>query len=170
MASLNQDADARFSSKDLKLDLTVTGRRHQLQGWNCVEHKILVTMPAEVAGEKVSFEMDGTLWLAKNAPEQNETVPFVKAAQEPDFFMGIPALAKKSPGQAKGMSEVVRRLAPLGLLCAVDVDTRYEGTGRMAELSKKMASRIAVTYEKYSSDPLKDEVFEVPKGYRVTRQ
>jgi len=169
MASLNQDANARFSSKDLKLELAPTGRRHQLQGWNCAESKIHVEMPAELAGEKVSFEMDGTLWLAKNAPEQAETNAFVKAAQEPDFFMGIPVLAKKSPGQAKGMSEVVKRLAPLGLLCAVDVDTRYEGTGRMAELSRKMASRIAVTYERYSTDPLRDEVFEIPKGYQVVR-
>ena len=126
-------------------------------------------MPAELAGEKVSFEMDGTIWLAKNAPEQGDTAAFVKAAQEPDFFMGIPVLAKKSPGQAKGLSEVVKRLAPLGLLCAVDVETRYQGTGRMAELSRKMASRIAVTYDKYVTDTLKDEVFEIPKGYRVVR-
>lgn len=170
MSSLNQDADARFSSKDLKLDLDPTGRKHQLQGWNCVEHKLRSSMPAEVGGEKVSFAMDGTLWLAKNAPEQRETSAFVKAAQEPDFFMGIPALAKNSPGQAKGMSEVVRRLAPLGLLCAVDVNIRYEGTGRMAELSRKLASRIAVTYDKYSTDALKRDVFDVPKGYRVIKQ
>ena len=170
MSELNHDADARFSSKDLKLELTPTGRKHQLQNWNCVEHKLFAAMPAEVAGEKVSFEMQGTLWLAKNAPDQRETDAFVKAAQEPDFFMGIPALARKSPGQAKGMSEVVRRLAPLGLLCAVDVETRYEGTGRMAELSRKMASRISVTYDKYSTDPLKPEVFEIPKGYRMVRQ
>jgi hypothetical protein len=83
--------------------------------------------------------------------------------------MGIPALASKSPAQAKGLSEVVKRLAPLGLLCAVDVETRYEGTGRMAELSRKMASRIAVTYEKYSTDPLKPEVFDIPEGYQVVR-
>lgn len=170
MSSLNQDPNARFASKDLKLDLDPTGRKHQLQGWNCAEHKLHAAMPAEVAGEKVSFEMDGTIWLAKNAPEQGETNAFVKAAQEPDFFMGIPALAKKSPGQAKGLSEVVRRLAPMGLLCAVDVNTRYEGTGRMAELSRKMASRIAVTYEKYSTDVLKDDVFDIPKGYRVIKQ
>ena len=169
MSALNQDADARFSSKDLKLDLTPTGRRHQLQGWNCAESGIHVAMPAELAGETVSFEMDGTIWLAKNAPEQGDTAAFVKAAQEPDFFMGIPVLAKKSPGQAKGLSEVVKRLAPLGLLCAVDVETRYQGTGRMAELSRKMASRIAVTYDKYVTDTLKDEVFEIPKGYRVVR-
>lgn len=170
MSELNQDADAHFSSKDLRLDLTPTGRRHQLQNWNCVEHKLFAAMPAEVAGEKVSFEMQGTLWLAKNSPDQNETAAFVKAAQEPDFFMGIPALARKSPGQAKGMSEVVRRLAPLGLLCAVDVETRYEGTGRMAELSRKMASRISVTYDKYSTDLLKPEVFDIPAGYRMVRQ
>ncbi len=39
----------------------------------------------------------------------------------------------------------------------------------MAELSRKMASRIAVTYDKYVTDTLKDEVFEIPKGYRVVR-
>jgi hypothetical protein len=170
MSDLNHDADARFSSKDLKLELTPTGRRHQLQNWNCAEEKLFSAMPAEVAGEKVSFEMTGTIWLAKNAPEQNETAAFVKAAQEPDFFMGIPALARKSPGQAKGMSEVVRRLAPLGLLCAVDVETRYEGTGRMAELSRKMSSRISVTYERYATDPLREDVFEIPRGYRTVRQ
>ncbi|MEW5786595.1 MAG: hypothetical protein AB1899_01950 [Pseudomonadota bacterium] len=170
MSALNQDADARFASKDLKLDLNPTGRRHQLQGWNCQEFKLLAAMPAEVAGEKVSFELEGTIWLAKNSPEQTETAAFVKAAQEPDFFMGIPVLAKKSPSQAKGMSEVVRRLAPLGLLCAVDVDTRYQGSGRMAELSRKMASHIAVTYERYTTDLVKDEVFEIPRGYRVVRQ
>ncbi len=170
MASLNKDPDARFSSKDLKLELTPTGRRHQLQAWNCAEHKLHVAMPAEVAGEKVSFEMEGTIWLARNAAEQAETNAFVRAAQDPDFFMGIPALASKSPGQARGLSEVVRRLAPLGLLCAVDVNTRYEGSGRMAELSRKMASRIAVTYEHYMTDPLKDDIFAIPRGYRVVRQ
>lgn len=170
MSALNQDADARFSSRDLRLDLTPTGRRHQLQNWNCAENKLFAAMPAEVAGEKVSFEMTGTIWLARNAPEQPETVAFTRAAQEPDFFMGIPALAKKSPGQAQGMSEIVRRLAPMGLLCAVDVETRYQGTGRMAELSRKMQSRIAVTYERYSTEALRDDLFAIPSGYRVVRQ
>jgi hypothetical protein len=169
MSSLNHDAGAQFVAKDLKLDLNPTGRRHQLQGWSCQEYKMLAAMPAEVAGEKASFEMDGTIWLARNAAEQSETALFVRAAQEPDFFMGIPVLARKSPGQAKGMSEVVRRLAPMGLICAVDVDTRYQGSGRMAELSRKLASHIAVTYERYTTDLVKDEVFEIPKGYRVVR-
>ncbi len=170
MASLNQQSDAKISSKDLKLDLKPTGRKHALQKWKCAEHEIEAAMPAEIAGEKVSFMLSGNVWLARDTAEQKETAAFVNAAQTPDFFMGIPALAKSSPAQARGMSEIVRRMAPMGLLCAVDVKTKYEGTGRMAALSNKLDSRIKLTYEQYGSAPLKPEVFDIPNGYRVERK
>ena len=60
MSALNQDADARVSGKNLRLDLNPTGRKHQLQGWNCLENRIHVAMPVELAGVRVSFEMVGT--------------------------------------------------------------------------------------------------------------
>lgn len=170
MAALNQQTDAKISSKDLKLDLTPTGRKHALQKWSCTEYEIAAAMPAEVGGEKVSFTLTGQVWLARDTPEQKETAAFVNAAQTPDFFMGIPALAKTSPAQARGMSEIVRRMAPMGLLCAVDVKTQYEGSGRMAALSNKLDSRISLTYEQYGSAPLKADVFDIPNGYRVVRQ
>jgi hypothetical protein len=170
MATLNQQTDAKISSKDLKLDLTPTGRKHPLQKWNCAEYQIAAAMPAEVGGEKVSFTLTGNVWLARDTAEQKETAAFVNAAQTPDFFMGIPALAKSSPAQARGMSEIVRRMAPMGLLCAVDVKTKYEGTGRMAALSNKLDSRISLTYEQYGSAPLKADVFDIPKGYRLVKQ
>jgi hypothetical protein len=170
MAALNLQTDATISSKDLKLDLTPTGRKHLLQKWNCAEHNIAAAMPAEVGGEKVSFTLNGTVWLARDTPEQKEVAAFVQAAQSPNFFMGIPALAKSSPAQARGMSEIVRRMAPMGLLCAVDVKTKYEGTGRMAALSNKLDSRISLTYEQYGSAPLRADVFDIPNGYRVERK
>jgi hypothetical protein len=68
------------------------------------------------------------------------------------------------------MSEIVRRMAPMGLLCAVDVKTKYEGTGRMAALSNKLDSRISLTYQQYGSAPLKADVFDIPSGYKVVRQ
>ena len=170
MASLNQQTDAKVSSKELKLDLKPTGRKHQLQKWNCAEHEIAAAMPAEVGGEKVSFTLTGTVWLARDTAEQKEVAAFITAAQNPDFFMGIPALAKSSPTQARGMSEIVRRMAPMGLLCAVDVKTNYEGSGRMAALSNKLNSRISLTYQQYGRAPLKADVFDIPKGYRVERK
>jgi len=170
MASLNQQTDAKISSQDLKLDLKPTGRKHALQKWNCAEYEIVAAMPAEVGGEKVSFTLTGNVWLARDTEEQKETAAFVNAAQTPDFFMGIPALAKSSPAQARGMSEIVRRMAPMGLLCAVDVKTKYEGTGRMAALSNKLDSSISLTYQQYGSAPLKADVFDIPTGYRVERK
>jgi len=170
MASINQQTNATVSSKDLKLDLKPTGRKHSLQKWTCVEHDLIAAMPAEVGGEKVSFTLTGTVWLARDTAEQIEVAAFIAAAKNPNFFMGIPALAKSSPAQARGMSEIVRRMAPNGLLCAVDVQTKYEGTGRMAALSNKLNSRISLTYEQYGTNKLKPEVFDIPTGYRIERK
>lgn len=170
MSSLNTQNDAKLASQDLKLELKPTGRNHKLQKWNCAEFDLLAAMPAEVGGEKVSFTMTGNVWLARDVPEQKETAAFVNAAKTPDFFMGVPALAKSSPAQARGMSEVVRRMAPMGLLCAAELKTKYEGTGRMAALSNKLDSRISLTYQQYGTNPLKLDAFDIPKGYQVTRQ
>lgn len=169
-SSLRQETEASVDSKAIKLEVKPTGRSHILQKWPCVEHTLSLTMPAEIGGEKLSFEMEGTLWLARNTAEQKETAAVLRLMQAPDFFMGIPNLAKTSPVQARGISEAIRRIAPMGLLCSVDVNLKYEGTGRIAQLSKKMASRISLTYDDYSTGGIAREVFEVPSGYRVVRQ
>lgn len=169
-ASLRQQADALVDSKAIKLEVKPTGRIHTLQKWPCVEHTLSLAMPAEIGGEKLSFEMEGTLWLARNTPEQKQTATVLKLMQDPDFFMGIPPLAKTSPVQARGISEAIRRIAPMGLLCSVDVALKYEGTGRIAQLSRKMASRISLTYDDYSSETIPEDAFAVPAGYRVVKQ
>jgi len=169
MADLREQGGARASASDLQLKITPTGRRQALQDWNCAEHTLEVAMPAQLGEERVSFEITGQVWLARNTPEQKEIAAFIKAAENPNFFMAIPALARSSPEQARGISEVVRRLAPLGLLCAANLETRYQGTGRLAELSRKMNSRISVQYEQYSTQALNDELFRIPQGYRVIR-
>jgi len=168
-SSLKQQTDASVDSKAIKMELKPTGRTHTLQSWPCVEHNLSLAMPAEIGGEKLSFEMEGTIWLAKDTPEQKETAAVLKLMREPDFFMGIPALAKTSPVQARGISEAIRRIAPLGLLCSVDVSLKYEGTGRIAQLSRKMASRISLTYDDYTSEPIPKGTFDIPAGYRQVK-
>lgn len=170
MNTLSREAgSAKVSAQDVTLEIAPTGQRRALQNWSCDEHRLHLSMPAEVGGEKLKFELDGQVWLARNTREQGETAAFVRAAQASDVFMSVPAMAKASPAQAQGISEAFRRIAPMGLLCSLDVSLNYEGTGRMAELSRKMASRISVNYERYGSDPLKDEYFDIPSSYRVIR-
>ncbi len=169
-ASLKEQTEASVDSKAIRLEVKPTGRTHTLQKWPCAEHTLNLAMPAEIGGEKLNFEMAGTLWLARNTPEQRETAAVLKLMQEPDFFMGIPTLAKTSPVQARGISEAIRRVAPMGLLCSVDVSLKYEGTGRVATLSKKMASRISLTFDDYSGEPIPKDTFDIPAGYRIVRQ
>jgi len=166
---LKQQTHAAVDSKALKLDLRPTGRTHLLQQWSCVEHDLRLVLPAEIGGEKLTFEMEGTLWLVRQAREHKEISSVLQLMQDPDFFMSIPPLAKAAPIQAQGISEAIRRLAPLGLMCSVDVDLKYEGQGRVAQLSKKLASRISMTFDDYSTEPIPAGAFDPPPGYRVVR-
>ncbi|HNQ05380.1 MAG TPA: hypothetical protein PKH69_12310 [Thiobacillaceae bacterium] len=167
---LRDQAGASVDGKAIKLEVKATGRTHELQKWTCAEHTLMLSMPAEIGGEKLNFEMDGTVWLARNTREQKETAAIVRLMQSPDFFLGIPPLAKASPVQARGISEAIRRLAPMGLLCSVDVALNYEGTGRVATLSRKMASRVSLTFDDYSVQPIPKGTFDVPAGYRMVGQ
>lgn len=168
--ALDAQGVASVDSKAVQLQVRPTGRSHTLQKWPCQEHELRLSMPAKVGGEALSFEMEGTVWLARNTPEQQETATIVRYMQAPQFFLAIPPLAKASPVQAQGISEAIRRIAPMGLVCSVDVKLEYEGSGRVAQLSRKMASRISLTYDDYSTGPIPKDTFAVPAGYRVVQQ
>ena len=158
--------EAKAAQKDLKLDLEATGQKHALGNWSCAEHTVVATMPAELGPEKVVMQLSGKVWLAHGTREQKELQPFFKAMDSPDFMLGIPALSKSSPAQARVVSEVLRRLFSHGMICAFDVDMRYEGGGRMAELARRMATRVALTYDNATNDPIPDAFFVVPQGYQ----
>lgn len=168
--SLKEQTDAAVDSKAIKLDVKPTGRTHNLQKWRCAEHDMNLSMPAEIGGEKLTFEMKGQVWLARNTKEQKEIAGILRLMQNPDFFLGIPALAKASPVQARGISEAIRRVAPMGLLCSVDVALNYDGAGRVATLSRKLASRLSLTFDDYSVEAVPKESFDIPGGYRIQRQ
>ncbi len=170
LTELDTNLAHQISAKEIKLDIKATGNKRALQKWQCAEHKILLTMPVEVGGDRLEFQLSGQVWLARNTAEQAETATFVKATRTPDFFLSVPALARASPVYARGLSEAIRRVAPMGLVCSLDVDLRYEGTGRMADLSRKLASHLSVEYDRYETAPIPEGAFVIPTGYRVNRR
>lgn len=157
--------EARAVRKDLKLALDKTGQMHALRHWVCEEHRLEASIPTEVGQDKAVFRLAGTAWLAADTPEQKEMTALRKAAEAPDFLPGVPLQAKISEDQALVVAEVVRRLAGKGMLCALDVQTQYEGTGRMVELARKVATRFSLTYDGFSTDKLPPEAFRVPDNY-----
>ena len=172
-ASLSRQAERQvpgklhYTDKELHFELKATGAKRTLQNWTCVEHRLLVSTPAEVGGEKVEFEMSGHAWIALHVPEQAEMAEYVKALQAPGFSLEIPALGR-SPEQGRALSEALRRISPKGMLCGLEVELRYVGQGRVAELSKKLASRIALEVERYERKPIPKSNFDIPKGYLLT--
>jgi hypothetical protein len=162
--------EARATVKDLKLELEPTGLKHNLGTWNCAESTLDASMPAELGPEKVLLQLTGKVWLAKNTREQKELQPFFKAMDSPDFLIGIPAFAKSSPAQTRALGEILRRLFNQGMVCAIEVELKYEGGGRMAELARRMGSRLNLVYDNVALDPVPDEFFVVPPGYTPVRR
>lgn len=160
------NSEARALRKDLKLDLDKTGRKHALQDWVCEEHKLDASLPTEIGQDKAVFRLTGHVWLAANTPEQKEMNALRRAAEAPDFLPGVPLQAKISEDQALVVAEVIRRLAGRGMLCALEVESQYEGSGRMVELARKVATRLSLAYESYSTKDLEAAAFQIPEGYR----
>ncbi|MDO9226143.1 MAG: hypothetical protein Q8M09_18000 [Pseudomonadota bacterium] len=169
MTALDNVPEAKASYKDLKLDLDPTGEKHALGAWTCAENLLEASMPAELGPEKVTLQLAGKVWLARNSREQKDLQAFFKAMDAPDFLVGIPALAKNSPAHTRALGEVLRRLFNQGMVCAIDVELKYEGGGRMAELARRMGTRLHLVYESIATDPVPDEFFLVPPGYQQVR-
>lgn len=171
-AEVHQLDDAKASSAKAakigyKLDLDKTGRQHAVKHWQCVEYTLQAAMPAEIGGEKATFQLAGSVWLAKDTPEQKEMETFRAAAATPEFLVGLPAVARITEDQALGIGETIRRLANMGTLCAFDVQSRYEGGGRMATLSQKVPTRLSLTYDNFRTESLDTNAFTIPTGYQV---
>lgn len=155
--------------KDLKLELTPTGRKHELTPWVCVEHQVKASLPGSMGQEQVVVNLDGQVWLAPNTSEQRHIDPFIKSIPAQDLFIGVPTQGRAATTQVQGVGEVLRCILPKGMLCAFDLQIDYEGAGPMANLARRMSTRVSLVYENVSETALKDELFAIPAGYQVNR-
>ena len=155
--------------KPLKLELLPTGRKHELTPWECQEYQLKASLPGQVGQEGVTVHLNGQVWLAPNARETRALEPFVKTLPAQDLFIGVPSQGRAAPTQVQGVNEVLRRVLPKGMLCAFEIQVDYEGPGPMANLARRMATRLSLVYESIVTDDIKDELFEIPAGYQISR-
>lgn len=155
---------------DMKVALKPTGQSRPLGHWQCQAHRLDASIPARLGDEDTVFHLSGTLWLARGVPEQAEVEALVALARRPDFFLGVPAVAKITPAQARLFSEIVRELAGLGLPCACEVESRYQGSGPMADLANRIPARFSLAFQDVSRARLGDELFAFPASARPPRR
>jgi hypothetical protein len=152
------------------MTLEPTGQSRPLRHWKCDAYSLSASMPARLGNEEAIFHLKGQVWIASGVPEQAAVKQLARLALQPGFFMGVPAVAKTAPAQAQMLSDFVSELALKGLPCAGELNASYEGNGPMANLARRMPTRLSVTFQDFSSAPIKPDVFDVPAGYRQVRR
>jgi len=153
----------------LKLNIERTGRQHPLRDWTCSEYNLTVSMPAVMGNEETVFNLKGQVWLAEHTRERAAVKDLIKIAERPDFFLAIPQIARTMPAQARAVSELIRKLVPKGLPCAGQFDISYEGSGPLANLARKLPTRLGLEFQNYSTNPIPPEAFAIPAGYQIVQ-
>ncbi len=165
LKSLQAGTKAGASAGTPKLELTPTGDTRALRHWTCEAHRLTASMPARLGNEETVFHLAGTVWIARNARERAVIGKLAEATRRKDFFLGVPAVVKTSPAQARMLSELVRMLVMRGLPCGGELDARHEGSGPMANLANRIPAHLSLTIQDFSDAPIEPGVFTVPDGY-----
>ncbi len=166
---LDEDVRKKGVDMELKLELSTTGRKHALQHWECIEHQLDARLPGTMGQESVTVSLTGQVWLAGHTEEQRLINPFIKTIPAQDLFVGVPVQGRAAPTQVQGVNEVLRRILPKGMLCAAEIRIDYEGAGPMANLARRMQTRVSLVYENLSDAALQDELFKIPEEYQVIK-
>jgi hypothetical protein len=156
--------------KEMDVRLTPTGRRHALQDWNCEEHELVASLPGEMGKEQVTVRLSGLVWMERKAAERKEIAPFIKAVEAENFFIGAATTGKPANLAAQGVNAAMRQVLAKGMLCAAEIQLKYEGSGPMADLGRRMATKASIVYDTVSDKELEDSVFVIPAGYREIRR
>jgi len=131
-----------------------------------------VSVKSEMAqGMAMTVTISGPAYLSTDAPGVKDYANFYVAAADKGFFFGDPRAAKAQPGNAKGMMALYRTMAEKGIPLESHQVIKLSGDGPMAGLFAKMGGgEINSTVTSISAEPLGDDIFAAPAGYKVKRQ
>jgi hypothetical protein len=162
----------KLTDNNVKATVTPTGRRQEVAGHACDEYRIDMTVPTTAdPGTPMTVTTSGPFCIVKDAPGKADYAAFyTKAAENGLIISGDPRQAKAQPGQAKSMSELYRQMARLGVPYSMEMDFKIGGEGPMGALMGKLGNfGFSSTVVRVSADPVSDDLFMVPAGYRVKK-
>jgi hypothetical protein len=161
--------------------VTPTGKSQTIDGLKCDEYKFTTRMnmgemtgrqvPPEAASmmQGVTMVMEGSMWVAKDAPGAAEFLAFQKAAASGDMA----AAAMGASGvNVPGMEKLMKAMSEVqGLTYLTEMTINIEGTGQIADMMKQMgAMKVTTKVNSITTDALSDDLFKVPEGYSVIKQ
>jgi hypothetical protein len=161
--------------------LTPTGKSQVIDGLKCDEFTFTTRMnmgemsgsqmPAEAAAmmQGVHMVMQGSMWVAKDAPGAAEYVAFQKAASAGD--MQAAALGASGLG-VPGMEKLTKAMSSVqGMTYLTEMTINIEGTGQIADMMRQMGPmKVTTKVNSIKADGLSDDLFKVPEGFTVVKQ
>ena len=170
LAKTMQGAGVSASGVDVKI--TPNGTTKEIAGYKAAGHDMTVSVKSQMAeGMAMTVTISGPAYLSTDAPGAKDYASFYMAAADKGFFFGDPRAAKAQPGNAKGMMALYRTMAEKGIPLESTQVIKLSGDGPMAGLFAKMGGgEINSTVTSVSAEPLGDDLFAVPAGYKVKRQ
>jgi hypothetical protein len=161
--------------------LTPTGRTQTIDGLKCDEFAFTSSldmsemtagrqMPPEAAEmmKDVRMKMQGSVWIAKEAPGASEFLAFQKAAASSDLGS---AIAGASGLNVPGMEKMMKALAAAqGMPYLTEMNVNVEGTGQLAQMMQQAGPmKITVRVSSITTDPIADDLFKTPEGYTIIK-
>jgi hypothetical protein len=180
-----ESAAAGLSKVDLSsidASLKPTGKTQTIDGHVCHEHLFSMSlnmaemsaqgqMPPEAAEmmKDVRMAMNGSIWIAKDAPGTEEYMAYMKSAAKSGLGGAISGM---KPGQnSAGMDKLMAAAgsAP-GVPYLTEVTMTVEGTGPMVDAMKQMGPmKMIQKLSSISTDAIPDDLFKIPEGYTVQK-
>ena len=163
---------AGVAASGVDVNITPNGETKEVAGYKAVGHDLSVSVKSQMAeGMAMTVTISGPAFLSTDAPGAKDYASFYMAAADKGFFFGDPRAAKAQPGNAKGMMALYRSMAEKGVPLDSKQIIKLSGDGPMAGLFAKMGGgEINSTVTSISADPLADDIFTVPAGYKIKRQ
>ena len=154
---------------EMKVEVKPTGKTRSILGRTCEEYQVSVLVPyKDPSGMSVDTLLSGPAWIAKDSPGLSDYRSFYLKAAEKGLFFNQPAAAQAQPGRAKGTTRLYKELAKAGVPYVTEIQVTFHGSGMLAQMMSKMGNvRTGSTITAVSTQPLSNEIFEVPAGFKV---
>ncbi len=167
---MQKEADVQ----DAKVSFTPNGQTKQLLGRTCTGYNLSITMPVTMGQTKMTVNMGGPVWIAKDAPGTSDFATFFKAASESGLFFAAAGRGRGGPAgagpNATGMALMYRALADSGgIPYEQEIRMGTDATaGPVADMMKKAGpggTTATTIVTSISTDPIPPDKFEIPAGY-----
>lgn len=171
MAAFAAEIGKNVDGAAMTAAMTANGQKKTVAGQAADGYDMAITMPTTMGGAggpKVTVQLNGPVWIVKNAPGTKEFADFYRAAVERGWIFSDPRAAKGAPGQARAMAQMYKQMADAGgMPYESEVQIKLEGEGPMAGLMARMGGmNMSTVVQSVETGALADDLFAPPAGFK----